>query len=335
MKIEKYYRMTRQGWSNNMTWSLGTTSWTTNDFIDETDVNKIKTFISSIKDTMPTLKPKTNILIDKNSDIPRNKLKEFINDNNLKKVTLLSKADVIIVRRETIKMMLNWEVKTLNKVDNSDVKRINNNMDGMNVWLYPNNTHDAGYQVLHNNCTEVKGWMIDGYRNKKQNESLEFIYSLIGTKATLVYDDIAVGTLNKDGLDLDEDIYDTLQGMMLAKDTATFNLGIEMLSNINVENNLFKISLLMNETFNKTSRFNAMSQYSNKNFKALLTYLSANKIRWNQSWEVFGMSMYSKFKSSEHEVFIKKYLISNINDRFKKLNNNDTIEILDLVFKED
>jgi len=335
MKIEKYYRMVRQGWSNNMTWSLGTTSWTTNDFIDETDVNKIKTFISSIKDTMPTLKPKTNILIDKNSDIPRNKLKEFINDNNLKKVTLLSKADVIIVRRETIKMMLNWEVKTLNKVDNSDVKSINNDMDGMNVWLYPNNTQDTGYQNVLNNCTEVKGWMVDGYRNKKQNESLEFIYSLIGTKATLVYDDIAVGTLNKDGLDLDEDIYDTLQGMMLAKDTATFNLGIEMLSNINVENNLFKISLLMNETFNKTSRFNAMSQYSNKNFKALLTYLSANKIRWNQSWEVFGMSMYSKFKSSEHEVFIKKYLISNINDRFKKLNNNDTIEILDLVFKED
>jgi hypothetical protein len=334
MKIEKYYRLQRQGWSNNMSWNLNTTSWNTHDFIEQTDVNKIKTFVGNIKETMPTLKPKTNILIDKNSDVPRNKLKEFINDNNYKKVTLLSKADVIIIKRETVKMMMNWDIKTLDKVNNNDIKSINGNMHGMNVWLYPNNTHDTGYQNVLNNCSKVTGWLIDGYRNKKQNESLEFIYSLIGTKATVVYDDAIVGTLNKDGLDLDNDIYDTLSGMMLAKDTATFNLGIEMLSNINVENNLFKISLIMNDTFNKTSRLNSLSQYNNKNFKSLLTYLSANKIRWNQNWEVFGMSMYNKFKDTEHKLFIKKYLIDNINDRFKKLCVNDSIEILEIIFKE-
>jgi hypothetical protein len=98
---------------------------------------------------------------------------------------------------------------------------------------------------------------------------------------------------------------------------------------------LFKISLIMNDTYNKTSRFSAMSQYSNKNFKSLLSYLNANKIRWNQSWEVFGMSMYTKFKTTDHQSFIKKYLVDNINDRFKKLNNNDTTEILDIIFKED
>jgi hypothetical protein len=194
---------------------------------------------------------------------------------------------------------------------------------------------DQEYFDVKNRCSIERGVSLSGYRNKKQNESIEFVFSLLNSKATLIYDDALMNEVNSGGLDLDDDIFETIEGMILSNDDSTFNLGIEMLSNINVENNLFKISLLMNETFNKTGRFNAMSQYSNKNFKALLTYLSANKIRWNQSWEVFGMSMYNKFKSSEHEVFIKKYLISNINDRFKKLNNNDTIEILDIVFKED
>jgi hypothetical protein len=333
MKTIKLPRLVRTGW-NGLKWDIHNSN-SPYDFLEETDVNTLLTLISSIKDKMPTLKKDAGILIDKTSNIPRPKLKEFIEDNNLKKVTLLSKADVIIVKRDTIQSFLKEEIKKIYLVDKTDIKRLGFK-DNENIMLHTDSESgmDQEYFDVKNRCTVVKGWLKHGYyRNNKLNESLEFIYSLVGTTATLVYDDILVSTLNKDGLDLDSEIYETLQGMLLSKDTATFNLGIEMLSNVNIENNLFKVSLLMNTVFNQTGRFNAMSQYNSKNFKSLLEYLDANKIRWNQKWEVYGMSMWNKFKNTEHADSIKVYFISNMNEHFKKLAKDDVALVQDILFK--
>jgi hypothetical protein len=330
MKIIKLPKLVRSGWSG-LKWNLNSPY----DFLEETDVNTLLTLINSIKDKMPTLKKDAGILIDKTSNIPRPKLKEFIEDNNLKKVTLLSKADVIIVKRDTIQSLLKEKIKEIYLVDKTDIKRLGFK-DNENTMLYTDNESgmDQEYFDVKNRCTVVKGWLnYFYYGNGKLNESLKFIYSLVGTTATLVYDDILISTLNKDGLDLDSEIYETLQGMLLSKDTATFNLGIEMLSNVNIENNLFKVSLLMNTIFNQTGRFNAMSQYNSKNFKSLLEYLDANKIRWNQKWEVYGMSMWNKFKNTEHADSIKVYFISNMNEHFKKLAKDDVALVQDILFK--
>ena len=337
MKTVRLSQLSRQGWSG-LQWKHTTHSWSSHEFLEETDVNTLLTLINSIKDKMPTLKKDAGILVDKNSDVPRPKLKEFIENNNLKKVTLLSKADVIIIRRDTIQALLKEEIKDVYLVDKTDVKKLGV-VDSEDIMFYGagNSTYEANmdqeYFDVKSRCKVVRGWLMNGHRSNKQNESLDFLYSLIGTTATLVYDDALVSTLNKDGLDLDTEIYETLQGMLLAKDTATFNLGIEMLSNVNIENNLFKASLLMNTIYNQTTRFNAMSQYNNKNFKSLLAYLDANKIRWNQKWEVYGMSMWNKFKDTDHADSIKVYFISNMNEHFKKLAKDDVALVQDILFK--
>ena len=337
MKTVKLSQLARQGWSG-LQWRHTTDQWSSKEFLEETDVNVVLSLINNIKDKMPTIKKDAGILIDKNSDVPRPKLKEFIEDNNLKKVTLLSKADIVVIRRDTIQALLKEEIKEVYLVNETDVKKLCSS-GTENVLLYSaNNTTyessmDQEYYDVKNRCKVVRGWLMGGYRNRKQNESLDFLYSLIGTTATLVYDDALVSTLNKDGLDLDTEIYETLQGMLLAKDSATFNLGIEMLSNVNVENNLFKISLLLNTVYNQTGRFNAMSQYNNKNFKSLIAYLDANRIRWNQKWEVYGMSMWNKFKDTEHADSIKVYFVSNMNEHFKKLANDDVALVQDILFK--
>lgn len=336
MKTVKLSQLSRQGWSG-LQWRHTTQSWSATEFLEETDVNILLSLITNIKDKMPTLKKDAGILIDKNSDVPRPKLKEFIEDNNLKKVTLLSKADVIVIRRDTIQSLLKEEIKELYLIDKTDAVKLCNGDENTILYGVNNSTYegsmDQAYFDVKSRCKAIRGWAMNGHRNRKQNESLDFLYSLIGTTATLVYDDALVSTLNKDGLDLDTEIYETLEGMLLAKDTATFNLGIEMLSNVNVENNLFKISLLMNTVFNQTTRFNAMSQYNNKNFKSLLAYLDANKIRWNQKWEVYGMSMWNKFKNTEHADSIKVYFISNMNEHFKKLAKDDVALVQDILFK--
>jgi len=335
---QKVLELSRGGY--NTQWHVRNNYWNIKQFIEEADVNNIMGVINNIQESMPTLKPKSNVLIDKQSDIPRPKLKEFINDNGLNKVTTLSKADIIIVRRDSIKELLKNELKTCYFVPNNEVKKVNvYAADGDYEVILDNEgieansrANDAEYHRVKILCSEKVGWALDGYRNKKIDESIYFIMSLIGTKATIVYDDCLMSTLNKDGLDIDDEIYETLKSMLLSRENDTFNLGIEMLSNINLDNNLFKISLLMNEAYNK-GRFSSLSQYTNKNFRALLSYLDAHKIRWNQQWEVYGMSMWIKFKNTEYQDSIKNYIISNINDRFNKYNRDEVDQIIDIVFK--
>jgi hypothetical protein len=335
MKKITMNRVIRGGW-NGLNWSHYSNEWSQINFYEANEYQKLLNVLGTIQDKLPTLKKGSTILIDKNSEIPRPKLKEFIADNGYKKVTLMSKANIIAVRRETVKQIQNRVQKTMLILDKSDVNKICSKVDVDAVYLdisRDESNMDQEYWDVKGRCTSKTGYVIDGYRNKKQDESLTFILSLIGTKATLVYDDVLLGEINSEGLDLDDDIYETVKGMLVSKDTDTFNLGIEMLSNINIESNLFRVSLLMNYCFNQTKRLNALSQIKNNNFKSLVSYLQANGIRWNQQWDSFGLSMLVKFSGTVYEQNIHDYIVDNLNAKFHRLNIKDCKEIVKIVFK--
>lgn len=326
----KVVRASRAGWGT-VTWRVYNSQWNMNEFIDETDAQKLLSLVNKIQDKMPTLN-KSNILIDKNSDVPRPKMKEFISDNGHKKVTLLSKADVVFVRRESVKMIQKWLMKEVMFLDPSDCKKISPQTNEQ-IMLDTNSNQDQEYLDVQKRCTTKKGWLIENYRNRKQNECIDFLFSLIGTKATLIYDDVLNKSLNADGIDLDNEIYDTLESMLLSKDNDTFKLGIEMLGNVNLEeSNLFKVSLLMNNVFNRTRRFTAMSQYQSKNFKSLLNYLQVNNIQWNKGWENYGFSMWAKFKDTSYAPNIKKFIIDNLNAKYKN-QVGEIVEITDIILR--
>lgn len=336
MNIEKLKPLSRGGWSTTKNWRVS--DYQLVDFINENDAKALQAFITQIKDKMPTIKEGTNITIDKNSDIPRPKLKEFITDNKCKKVSKIDKADIIAIRRETISFIENLKLETKKIVDQADIQKIKDSGDiyqpiTERLFLANWGDKDAEYLDVESRCSDLTGFFMSGYRNKKQIEQLEFVMSLVGTKKIVVFDDALLAEMNNDGLDLDDEIYETLLGMLLSKENETFNLGIEMLSNVNLENNLFKISVLLNSVHVNTHRLNALSQIKNKSFKALLNYVESNNIRWNQSWESFGMSMYSKFRDSEHERNIREYIIDNINNRFKRVNKHNVLKITNIIFE--
>lgn len=330
MKLQNIYPLSRGGWRTTE-WHAYDSEWNAEAIIDVKDTSKINAIISKIKDKMPTVGSKTNVLIDKNSDVPRAKFKEFLTDNGAKKVTLTSKADIIFVRRDTIKYLQSLETKTFTVVPDDEMKKIRNT--GKTYYLKSTSSNDQEYFDLEKKCSQLTGQVTGLYRNRKVVESIEFILSLHNSKATIVYDDCLIQTMNKDGIDLDDEIYDTLRGMLVAKDEETFLLGIEMLSNVNLEQeNMFKVSLLMNYCYTHTSRFNAMSRYTSKNFKALLNYLDVNKIKWNQGWEVYGMSMWNKFGNTSYGPSIKKYIVDNLNAKFSKMTGQENAQIVDVVF---
>jgi len=331
MKIQKIFPLSRGGWRTTE-WQVYESEWNATGVLDQQDTATIAKIISRIQDKMSTINPKTNVLIDKNSDVPRAKLKEFLADNKANKVTLLSKADIVFVKRDTVKYLQSLETQTFQVVPSAEMNKIRKTTN--TFYLRSTSSNDQEYFDLEKKCNTLTGQVVSSYRNAKLTESIEFILALDSSKATLVYDDCLTVSMNKDGIDLDEDVYDTLKSMLIAKDEDTFKLGIEMISNVNLnEENVFKISLLMNYCYTNTSRFNAMSRYNSKNFKALLNYLEINKIKWNQNWEVYGMSMWSKFGHTNYASSIKKYIVDNLNARFSKLSGGENSEIVDVVFK--
>jgi hypothetical protein len=334
MKSTKTYSVVRNGWGG-LKWNVYASEWNAKSFVEASEWNKLLALVNKIQDKKPTMSKGTNILIDKNSEIPRPKLKEFIADNKLKKCTLASKANVIAIKRDTINFIKSLEcvnVSFLSDADNQRIKTQPNQILYLDVHRDESNM-DQEYFDVKNRCEIKQGYFLNNYRNKKQNESFEFLLSLMNTKATLVYDDVLMNEINSDGLDLDDDIFETVESMLLSKDTDTFNLGIEMLSNVNLQNNLFKISILMNSCFTSTSRLNALSYIKNNNFKALVAYLDSNKIRWNTRWEIYGMSMLKKFKDTPYERNITDYIIKQMNNHFKNVNKDDINELVNVVFK--
>jgi hypothetical protein len=334
LKRNKITKVVRNGW-NGLQWSAYESEWNIEEYISESDANKILAFISKISDKKPQMKKGCNILIDRHSDLPRPKLKEFISDNGYKKVTLMDKADIIAIRRETVDYVKKLGLRVVLKLSDADNRRISSGKHELYLYHYDNESNmDQEYFDVKGRCTPLKGMFISGYRNKKLNEQIDFLFSLINSKKTIVFDDVLMNELNNDGLDLDNDIYETLEGMLKSKDRDTFNLGIEMLSNVNLENNLFDIARLLNDTFNTTHNLNALSQIKNKNFKALLNYVESQGIRWNQKWESFGMSMYKRFKDSpSHKADIKEYLVKCINTHFKNIYSGDAELVIGIVFE--
>ena len=332
VKKTKIQKISRGGW-NTTEWRVYNQDWNREMMVSKQDADALFAMIKTIQDKSPSMSKGTTIAIDKSSDIPRPKLKEFINDNGYKKVSKLDKADVIAVRRESIKMIEKIGISTRLFLDSSDVHRIFPSDPIPSILIGQDDGMDTEWFDVKSRCTETQGMFLSGYRNKKQDEQIDFLFSLIGSKATLVYDDVLMNEMNSDGLDLDDEIYDTLEGMLLSKETETFNLGIEMLSNVNLENNIFKIAVLLNTVFTRTHRFSAMSQIRNKNFKALINYVESQGIRWNQRWESFGMSMMVRFRRTEWEQNINDYIKDNINNNFKLISGGDVLQITNIVFE--
>ena len=179
---QKVLELSRYGY--NVQWYLSSNQWNVKQFIEKTDVDDIMNVINNIQTNMPTLKPKLNVLIDKQSDIPRPKLKEFINDNGLNKVTTLSKADIIVVRRDTIKELLKNELITYYFVPDKEIKKVISKdvvLDDFEVVLDVKKVesnpkaNDSEFHRVKTLCSEKAGWVLDGYRNNKLDDSINFI----------------------------------------------------------------------------------------------------------------------------------------------------------------
>ena len=336
-------------------------------FINEKDSLQLQKALKLITKTDSTkIEPKDVIYATKASDIPRFKLKEFIKDNKLKKTSRVKMASVFIMNKgcfyDLIKRLKYGEHYFVNEsyaskqhVNILGTTMMKNGMDLISLYknykdkdtfMYvetrPNELKEtfkrnAGSENMFNdNVHLTKGTIFDVYREAKMVDLLYIICDnvseIINGKVKIVFDEDLFVTLNKEGIELDDDYLQTLRDMLFSKDTANVKLGFEMMSNLVVNNHmLLSTSFLLNELIHTTGFRPSYYTNSNTNLKALLKVFKTKGIHWERDWKTFGTGLRNNFKTGIEGDVVKKFLLDNINREFK-IKNSAAEALVDIVF---
>ena len=343
--------------------------WSDNtSFINDNDSAQLQMALKLITKSGSTkINPNDVIYATKASDIPRFKLKEFIKENKLKKTSRAGMASVFIINKgyfyDLMKRLKYGEHYFLNedfakkyhveilgatsiRSDGRELISLYKHYQDKNNFMYiesrPNDLKDtfkrnAGSEKLFNDNIHItKGTIFSVYREAKLVDLLSLIYdhtsNIISGKIRVVFDEDLFVTLNKEGIELDDEYLQTLRDMLFSKDDANVKLGFEMMSNLVVNDHmLLSTSFLLNELVHTTKFRPSYYTNNNTNLKALLKVLKTKGIAWERDWKTFGTGLRNNFKTGIEGDVVKKFLLDNINREFK-ISNSAAESLVDIVF---
>jgi hypothetical protein len=336
-------------------------------FINEHDSKELQSLFKFVNDSQNTVNKGDKVYASKASELPRFKLKEFINDNGLKKTSRYNQADVVIINRGHFIQMLkeckfkeytflkgNFAESKIVKRDNNDnaykffKENLKNNSDKDTVAMvyewsiqemekgnlgkkYPTD------KILYDtNTIKIKGTNINLYRSARLSNLMNILFELrkeiMSGKVRIIFDEDMFVELNKEGIELDEEYLQTLRDMLFSKDTANIKLGFEMMSNLVLNQpTILSISFLLNELIHTTKFRPSYYINSNSNLKSLFKLLRTKGIYWERDWKTFGTGLRNNFKTGKEGDIVKKFLLDNINREFK-ISNSAAESLVDIVF---
>lgn len=314
---------------------------------------------------------KGKVYLGKLSDLPRHKIKEHFNTNNVKKTSRLEQSETIILNKKHLvefSKLFN-QSSSYHSLSKSKVYIINKEEDKkflISEFFKPNNydkkklENGAKYYkdfpllVTVNEEDEIRGippilkqflsnkecqslYIKKLYRNSKFLEIVNIInYVKSNPHVNLIFDEDFLLTLNKDGFELDEEYLDTLNSMFASKSQDNINLALEMLSNINIEKHSLTIALLLNKHNRVFSWGSGLSLNNNKSFKSILKHFESKNISFGSDWRSFIINLYKLHKDNPENVkIIQEFTRQNINEYLKAVygSNNQFIELNSNDFK--
>ena len=336
-------------------------------FINEHNSKELQSLFKFVNDSQNTVNKGDKVYASKASELPRFKLKEFINEKGLRKTSRYNQADVIIINRGHFIQMLKEckfkeytfikgdfaENKISKKEQNENTykffkENLKNSSDKDNVAMiseYSAKEMEKGNlgikyptdKALYDTYTiKIKGTYINLYRSTRLSNLMNILFELrkeiMSGKVRIVFDEDMFVTLNKEGIELDDEYLQTLRDMLFSSDKANVKLGFEMMSNLVVNNHmLLSVSFLLNELMHTTKFRPSYYTSSNTNLKSLLKVLSTKGIRWERDWKTFGTGLRNNFKTGKEGEVVKKFLLDNINREFK-ISNSAAESLVDIVF---
>ena len=283
-----------------------------------------------------------NVLyVGKGSNVPRHKIKMFIEENKIKKTTIIENSDTVIFDKKIIKDVHKWisnfkEVKIaivpITKAIADEMIRLNSLSN--NTYQSQNYHRQVSAAVMRNanmilyydewsafpqslkNIIPIIEWIDcyeqDNYRTKNIQDVFDTVnYYSENPHGNIIWDDVILETLNSEGIDLDEDYVDTLNSMFASNDNDNIKLALEMMSNVNLEKHGLVIALLLN-------KWKGVMSWGNGNtggqaYKTLDRYFRNKGINWKIDYRTFTTGLFKNYTDEESREIIADFLLRNIN----------------------
>jgi len=322
-------------------------------FLDKSEYESYKELIKTLLNKPTETKLGKKIYLGKLSNLPRHKIKEYFQTNNLNKTSRLNQSDTIICSKQYLQELNDIFTKTpnyralkLNEVYFFDSK--DNNFLLNHTKSYRDLTKELPFCLLINNdnrnriTPKLLNFLQDKkskevyykhfYRENNIIEAFSYIeYILKKPHVNIIFDEDLMISLNEDGFELDEAYLSTLNDMFESKSQDNINLALEMLSNVNIEKHSLTIALFLNKHKSKFVWGSGLSLTQNSSFKSVIKYFTSKNIKLEEDWRSFSTNLYKLHKDNpENVAIIKDFVQQNINQSLKGLIE---IELKSLVFK--
>lgn len=294
--------------------------------------------LTSLNETLGNGKIGNLLYIGKGSNLPRHKVKSFIEEKQLKKTTIIEKADTVVFDKKLIGDVLKWyksskETKVAiipftEKIYSFISKHSN---DNNNVFIKKFNAkaslviYEDMYQKYPHKFKTFFGkldfksfYELNSYRTQNLKNIKETIdYYFTNPHGNIIWDDSLLDVLNNDGIELDDEYISTLDSMFASGDSDNIKLALEMLANVNLEKFGLTIALLLNKWKSQLSW--GSGNTSSQAFKTLVRYFKNKDIKWEKDYRSLGAGLYKNYSYDDNaRAIIENFVLQNINTYLKQ-----------------
>jgi hypothetical protein len=305
-------------------------------FYTKDELEKHKANIKTIFNNEGNGKIGKTIYVGKGSNAPRHKIKMLVEENKIKKTTIIENSDTVIFDKKIINDVYKWfdnckEVKvvnvpftkdlldTINKYNSSRpnyakqyeeffVKKYSLLINHSDYIDYPSDFKQALGNLVWEDYHEQHT-----YRTKNIQDVFDTIkLYFLNPHGNIIWDDNILETLNSDGIDLDDDYVNTLDSMFSSKEPDNIRLAIEMMSNVNLNKYGLTIALLLNKHSSNMNWGNGNT--GSQAYKTLDRYFLNKGIDWKRDYRPFSAGLYKNYANDEGaKEIIEQFVLQNIN----------------------
>lgn len=279
------------------------------------------------------------LYVGKGSNVPRHKVKAFVEENKIKKTSIIENSDTVFFDKKVIKDVYTWfnqckEVKIAIVPFTTNLFQIIKKTNGSthhthyikqyiesfekkkDLVIYYNeyNNYPQEFKQALGNLDWVDYHEQNSYRTKNIEDIFDtLLYYFKNPHGNIIWDDTILETLNSDGIDLDEDYISTLDSMFASREQDNIKLAVEMMANVNLNKFGLTIALLLNK--HKDAMNWGTGNTGSQAYKTLDRYFKNKDINWKYDFRAFSAGLYKNYSQDEEaKKTIEHFVLGNVNN---------------------
>jgi hypothetical protein len=285
-------------------------------------------FVPLVEFTKELLKDKTqkpfgNVYTATTCKIPRDKMKAYFQENNLKKTTRTYLADTVLMDLESLDKILrifskphSWTKGFM--IPSEDVVKHSHlftNDHNKNSWsesyfithdqvlegkhdVFVRTYDDRTAQIVHSSFPEAKEIEVLSYPTMDLLKTLEILTFLKNNPTVkVVFDTTLNEGITNEGIEMDDEIEKQVAQMLRSTDINDTKMAIEICSNFDLEKSLFRIAFMFNK--HKNRFLGKQSMLTKTSYKQIDAYIRSKGINWLGDRDTFLSDMYVLYKDDE------------------------------------